>query len=386
LSTLIAIIIIGAVFLAAGGLYSIFKTQLKFIVTGLDAGFSISDVILLWKVANMCELEEQTSVYFSLPALTKCMTQISNDNDPENPDKNQKIMTKLFNYRTKLQNESDERRGLQSTKSLDKGQRLRIILPGKGVFASEIMNNGSQMIITIPKQHDMIPVTAEEWVNKVVSVYLWRKGDARYVFDSVITQSGLFIGKPALYLKHSNELTRTQKRKTVRAKCEIYGDLYIIRKPTVDYTAVETQNGYKCLIEDISESGALIRIGGKGAENVQIKLQYTIQNMLIVMFGVIRTVEYNEAENQSLLHFECIHIEEAMKNEILKYVYQILPEAEKEILEALEQTDQDNPEELSAELEKEVKEGNSNSEVVNDFSNQFDPNSVFGDELTNVGE
>ena len=59
------------------------------------------------------------------------------------------------------------------------------------------------------------------------------------------------------------------------------------------------------------------------------------------MHGIIRTVDFNESENQSLLHFECIHIEQGMKNEVLRYVYNILPEREKEVLEAISQTDDD---------------------------------------------
>jgi c-di-GMP-binding flagellar brake protein YcgR len=351
----IAIIIIVLILALIGFIYSIFKKKISFFITGLDAAFTIPDLILLWNVAKICNLEEPKSLFYSMPSLTKCMAQITNTDvkDSSGKSKNQKLIARLFDYRTKLQNETDDKKGLQSTKFLDKGQKLRILLPGKGVFASEILNNGTNLIVSVPRQKDLIPFSAEEWVGKVISVYLWRKGDAKYVFDTSVTESGLFIGQPALYLKHSNNLTRTQKRKSVRAKCEIYGNLYIIKEAVVNYDAIETQNGYRCLIEDISESGAQIKIGGKGVENVQIKLQFTIHNMLIVMFGIIRTVQYNQEENKSLLHFECVHIEPEMRNEILKFVYQILPAEEKEVIEAINQTDQDNPDENSEdELEK----------------------------------
>lgn len=342
--TLVGIILICLILLGLGSLYSVFKTRISFFVTGADSGFSFADLILLWEVAQICNLEQPLSLFWSTNALNKCMEQINNQiaNNGEEPSaKVEKLLSKLFDYRTKIQNESDDKKGLNSTKFLDRGQKVRIILPGHGVFASEITGNGNQLVISVPRQKEMIPITAEEWVDKVVSVYLWRKGDARYVFDTVVTQSGIYIGKPSLFLKHSNDLIRTQKRKAIRAKCEIYGKLFIITKPLTDYAAIETQNGYKCLIEDISEAGAQIRIGGKGAANVQIQLQFNIQNMLIVMYGVIRTVEYSEVEKQSLLHFECIHIESGMKSEILRYVYNLLPENEKEVLAALSETDDD---------------------------------------------
>ena len=153
--------------------------------------------------------------------------------------------------------------------------------------------------------------------------------------------------------------------------------LYIIKKDKIDINAIETQNGFRCLIEDISESGALIRIGGKGLQNVKIKLQYNIQNKLILMVGIIRTVEFNEEQNQSLLHFECTHIETSMRNEVLKFVYNMMPQNEKEVLEALEQTEDDENKEL-AQAQQEVKtegtegiEGENKeaaSEVANDIA------------------
>ena len=211
------------------------------------------------------------------------------------------------------------------------------------------MGNGNFLVINVPRQNNLIPYSGEDWVGKVVSVYLWRKGDARYVFDTTVTQSGLFLGKSSLFLKHSSNLVRTQKRKSVRLKCQIYGMLYIVKKDKIDINAIETQNGFRCLIEDISESGALIRIGGKGVQNVKIKLQFNIQNKLILMVGIVRTVEYNEEQNQSLLHFECTHIEPSMRNEILRFVYNMMPQNEKEVMEALEQTEDDEKASLNSE-------------------------------------
>ena len=339
--TVTFIIIILVILAVMGAVYTAFKPRINFFITGLDSGFSFAEISLLWTAAELCSLEQPTALFYSLPALTKCMTQISNMTSADSSDKNQLIMTKLFNYRTKIQNEADDKKGMTTTHSLDKGQTLRIILPGKGVFTSEIVGNGNFLVINVPRQKNLIPYSGEDWVGKVISVYLWKKGDARYVFDTTVTQSGLFLGKSSLFLKHSSNLVRTQKRKSVRVKCEIYGMLYIIKKDKIDVNAIETQNGFRCLIEDISESGALIRIGGKGVQNVKLKLQFNIHNKLILMVGVVRTVEYNEEKNQSLLHFECTHIETPMRNEVLKFVYNMMPENEKEVLEALEQTEDD---------------------------------------------
>ena len=369
---LIGIIIAISIILALAGLYSVFKQRIEFYITGLDQKFSISDLNLLWKVSQLCDLDYPKALFWSMPSLTKCMSHITSQaaaSGSENDPATQALITKLFDYRTKLQNQTDDKKGIESTMYLDRDQKLRIILPGKGVFSSKILNNGKELIIAVPRQKDMIPFTAEEWVGKFISVYLWRKGDARYVFDSTVTGHGLFVGESSISIRHSSNLIRTQKRKAVRAKCEIKANLYIITNEKIDYNAVETQNGYKCLIEDISEAGALIRIGGKGVSNVQIKLQFNIQNMLIVMFGVVRTVEYNESTNQSLLHFECIHLDQRMKNEVLSYVYNMLPEREKEVYEALKLTDTDEVEAGDENLENATAQQNADSNVTNDVQN-----------------
>lgn len=371
---IIAIIVITLFLIGFVFLYSVLKNRVKFFITGMDSGFSVHDVHLLWNVAQICELDEPSALFFSMSALTKCMNQITkqaiSDKTVENP-KYQALLSKLFAYRTKIQNESDSKKGLSSTETLEAGQLLRILLPGKGVFASKVVANGKMIIITLPKQKDMIVISAEDWVGKVLNVYFWRKGDAQYVFDSVVMQQGVYLGKTSLFLKQSYNLTRTQKRRAVRAKCEIYAELFFVKKSQNDNHVIESKNGFKCLLMDISESGALIKIGGKGRENIKIKLQFSIRSKLIIMLGIVRKVEYNQEKNMSYLHFECTNIEQSMKNEILAFVYNMLPESEKEVLEAIKQTESDS---LEMQNKSENFSDSESEKVFNQGEKQFDNN------------
>ncbi len=99
----IAIIIIVLILALIGFLYSTFKEKVSFFITGLDAAFTIPDLILLWNVAKICNLEEPKSLFYSLPSLTKCMAQITNTDvkDISGKSKNQKLIARLFDYRTK---------------------------------------------------------------------------------------------------------------------------------------------------------------------------------------------------------------------------------------------------------------------------------------------
>lgn len=354
MSYILAALIISAVIIAGlVKLYLLFKEKINFFLRGFDEGFHIADLSTLWKVSQLCNLEEPVSLFYSMPSLSKCISHIKTQSEATgvlNAAKFQKLLTKLYEFRNKIEKNEDKKRGLESTQSLSNHQKLRIILPGKGVFSSEIVNNGRELTISLPTQKGQITVDGKSWVGQTVNVYLWRTGDARYVFDTTVTHEGLFIGKPSLSLKHTTNLIRTQKRNAIRSKCHIFAELYILKEKAIDYNLIETKPGYKCLLEDISEKGALIRIGGKGVPNIQIRLQFQVNNRLVVMFGIVRTVEFNAELNQSRLHFECVHIDPAMKNQILSYVYNIMSDSEKEIYDAMALTDTDEKtEENSAE-------------------------------------
>lgn len=345
-------IVTALVILAVGKIYALNKVRLDFFFRGTDEGFTGPEINLLWKLSDECHLEEPVALFYSLPALSRCISHIKTkaENEGElNSEKIQNMLTRLYKFRNKIEREADKMRGLDSTRALSDHQKLRIILPGKGVFSSEIMNNGKLMTIKVPTQKGQITIDGKRWIGESISVYLWRAGDARYVFDTKVASEGIFLGKPCINLEQTTTLVRTQKRNAIRAKCHILASHYILKEKVINYNEISTKPGLKCLLEDISENGAMIRIGGKGVPGIQIRLQFQLDSRLVVMFGVVRTVEYNAELKQSRLHFECIHIEPVMKNIVLSYVFNILPEKEKEIYAALSLTDTDEKDELLAE-------------------------------------
>lgn len=324
----------------------VFQVQIQFFMMGQDQGFKFNEIILLWKLAKESEIEEPLKLYVSVPTLNMAISKVimnAKENGTESLESTQNFIAKLYDYRTKIDLEHDSKKGLESTKYLEKGQRLRIILKGKGVFASEILNVGHELIIQLPLQKNVRTVDPDEWVTHDVSVYLWRKGDAGYVFDTRVTNAGIFQGQSVIYLAHTNQLERAQKRKSVRSACQIYAQLYFIDTTAEpNYDALEVEPGYKCLLEDISEDGAMIRIGGLGRQNVKIKIQFEIDERIIIMFGIIRAVEFNQQANQSRLHFECLHIEKEMKNKILEFIYRDLSEDTKNELTALAEVEEES--------------------------------------------
>lgn len=344
----ILIVLSGIAFLLLlAWLYKIFSHKIEFYSVGLDSKFTWAEISMLWKLGKDTKMSEPLSLFFSVKALSNCISNIietSKKDGTENSPQVQNFLEKLYKLRTKIELATDSKRGLDSSRTLDNNQKIRIVLKGSGLFASKIINNGSEIVVSLPLQDGKVKLKPRQWEGKNISVYLWRKGDAGYVFDTKVVHTGLFYGTQVLFLQHSKNILRVQKRKSFRTECHIEAQLYIIKSEITDYSTVETAPGYRCLIEDISSDGALMRIGGKGVANVQMKIQFELDGTLIIMYAVVRSVEYNATNNQSRLHMECFHLDPAMKNAILTFVYKIIPEEEKNTEVALTELEKENDE------------------------------------------
>ena len=343
----ILVLIIAIVLLVVVRIILNFSDKIKFISKGLDSGFKLKQINLLWKLAKTSGLEDPTSLFLSVYALNKSIAYVlstAKANHTENTKETQEFLTKLYQYRTEVELEPSQKGGLKSSKGISVGQKLRIVLKGQGIFSSTVLGNGRNLTISLPLKNNIIVIGAEDWVGKQISVYLWRVNDANYIFDTYVKETGVFNSKVVLNLEQTDNLIRAQKRKSVRCQCKIPARLYIVKSETEDLSAPESGEGLRCIIEDISEGGAFIRIGGKAQKNMQIKLQFTIDESLIVMHGFIKGVEYLEGQNQSRLHFEAEEVDPRMKISILTYVYNVLPQEEKEVLEATTLAQKDSEE------------------------------------------
>ncbi len=354
----IAFLITVAIIALVARLYVLNDKKIQFYAKGLDSNFKFAEISTLWKLSKKAKLDDPIALYVSLSEFNNCILKYIEDEKAKGTDKSfqtQQFLTKLYDYRTRIALDTDGKRGLESTKSLNLGQKLRIILPGKGVFSAKVLSNGNDLIVTRPvqedkKNHRFNMPECEMWIGHSVSIYFWRKGDAGYAFDTTVFEAGIFQGHDCLFMRHSDKLDRIQKRQSIRCECNIYAQMYIIKTAVVDYNTVNTEEGYRCLLEDISEDGALIRIGGVGKSNVQIKLQFNLNDTFIMMYGVVRAVEYNKDIDQSRLHFECTHIEPAMKNAVLSYVYAVIPQDQKERTQALMESEKDSTEDSQTQV------------------------------------
>jgi c-di-GMP-binding flagellar brake protein YcgR len=205
-----------------------------------------------------------------------------------------------------------------------------------------VVKNSSQYI-TISRPVNQKIQMDRSWTGLPVSVYFWRHDDAGYVFDSEILDEVFSKGISSLKISHADTLFRTQKRKSVRIKTHKPAFLYLLSAEE-EPGKIETVPGLKCFLEDLSETGCAVTIGGKASEGIRIKVQFALDNSPISMSGTVRSIEYKEDTNRSLLHVEADELPLESRNQILGEVFGMLSEDE---------TDEELPFRIPAEAEKE---------------------------------
>jgi c-di-GMP-binding flagellar brake protein YcgR len=303
------------------------KSWIKFFAKGKDAGFSLGEIELLRRLAVRSGLSDPSSLFWSQYELDNCIrnmvrsVRLSGGGDKSSQD----FLSKLYDYRTRVEMKKPRiRNGISATRQIEEGQSLRFLLEGQGVFGSKILKNTSQFItINRPNSSRLPPKFS--WVGAAISVYFWREDDAGYVFDTAVQDEVFSKGKFALKINHGTTLSRTQRRRSVRIKLHKAAFLYFPGHEALS-NSIELKPGLKCFIENLSDSGCGVLIGGNAMAEMGIKVQFILNNTPICISGIVRSTEYDEEKNQSLLHVEANAMNIETRNHILGEVFGMLPE------------------------------------------------------------
>jgi hypothetical protein len=84
---------------------------------------------------------------------------------------------------------------------------------------------------------------------------------------------------------------------------------------------IETDPGLRCILEDISDTGCAVTVGGKSDSGMKVKVQFALNNAPTCMSGTIRSTSYHEDTGRSLLHIEADPLPLETRNRILGEVF-----------------------------------------------------------------
>jgi hypothetical protein len=79
--------------------------------------------------------------------------------------------------------------------------------------------------------------------------------------------------------------------------------------------------GLKCVLDNISDTGCAVTIGGKAVPGLRVEIQFALDTSPVTVCGTVRSVNYNEDANRSVLHIEADPLSPDVRNEILGEIF-----------------------------------------------------------------
>jgi hypothetical protein len=301
----------------------------SFYAKGKESGFSFAEVNLLRKVAVENRMKNPTSLFWSISQLDKSIRgmiiKLRSENRIDEDDA-QLLLSKLFDFRKNVEFDLPKYKlGIKSTRKLPNRQRLTINVPGAGAYTTQIAENLRRYIAISYPEGPKLPKEFS-WKGSNINVYFWRHDDAGYVFESRVIDDFYAQKYPILHIAHSDNLVRSQKRRSIRVDTDIPAYVFPMKSIEQANEMTEKSGGLRCKIRDISEDGSALLIGGRAKVGMPLKLQFKLSKTTLAMPGVIKGVNYNENKNQSILHVQAKPLSAPTRNRILMFVYDIFGE------------------------------------------------------------
>jgi len=336
---LIPILVVTAIILVAGYFLMYFSREksgnwIAFFSKGKEAGFTTKDLEQIRKIVTNCDIKDPAGIFKSqkqfetvIRSMINAMRLSGELNDPSV----QMFLSKLFDFCKKIEMETSENKiRITNSRQISEGQTLRILVAGTGVFKSEVVKNfGNYLTISRPVNSKTNMST--QWSGVKISIYFWREDDAGYVFDTEVIDEVFSKGISSLKVEHNDSLFRTQKRKSMRMKFKKPAFLYLINDIENPHK-LEKSPGLKCMMDDISDSGCAYKVSGQASSGLRLKVQFSLNKYPICIPGTVRSVDFNQDLNTSLIHMEADPLPIAVRNHILCEVFNMLQDEDEEEL------------------------------------------------------
>ncbi|MDR1870211.1 MAG: PilZ domain-containing protein [Treponema sp.] len=324
----IAVALIGVMFFTRAGKKEKTKgSVIQFFTKGKEAGFSIRELEQIRKLAANCNIDDPATIFTSQKHLEICIKSVVNavrmSGDSESPGI-QDFLSRLFDYCKEVGiRNAEQKTTITNTRQISEGQVLRVLVPGTGVFRSEVIKN-IEGYLTVSRPVNQKSSSSMQWSGLRISVYFWREDDAGYVFDSEVLDEVFSKGISAIKIVHNDSLFRTQKRKSLRVK--IYKSAFLYMVNNEDPHRLETVPGLRCKLEDISDTGCAFRVKGQASIGLRFKVQFSLDRIPICIPGTVRSIDYLPEDDISILHMEADVLPIATRNHILCEVFDMLPD------------------------------------------------------------
>ena len=317
-----AILLVGGIILLrrlGGGSFP----WLQFYTKGKESGFIFKEINLLPRMAVQSQMANPTSLFCSIKRLDHCIRDciVRFRGEDQSADMEANVLiAKMFELRKKIEFQQPKWKiGLKSTKDIAPRTKFSLNVPGAGTYSSMLVENQSRYMALAYPEGKAVP-EGFAWTGQKVAMRFWRTNDAGYQFIGRVIDDHSGKQYPIIHVAHTDNLVRAQRRRSVRVDTSLAWQLYPLRRIEDANEVPEQKPGLRCRLQDLSEEGAAILVGGRAKAGMAVKYQFELAGSTIVMCGVVRRVNFNGNNNRSILHIEAAGTGLSTKNEVLTWV------------------------------------------------------------------
>ncbi len=305
---------------------------IQFYTKGKEAGFTFREINLLRIVSTETKIDNPTALFWSIKQLDRSVKEIIlklRSRDLEEDEESNRLLSKLFDLRKRVEFDLPRYKlGLRSSREISQRQRVKITLPGAGPFLAMFIENHPRYFALSYPQGRGLP-EGYSWKGQQIGIHFWRTDDAGYFFKTKVTEDFFNRKYPIIHVAHTDNIVRTQKRRSVRVPMNNPASVYPLRTVESANEMVEESRGLRCRLKDLSEDGVAIMVGGRTRAGIPLKIQFNLSDKPLVMCGTVKGANYDAKKNVSVLHIQAVPPGIQTRNHILTYVYNLFSDQEK---------------------------------------------------------
>lgn len=232
----------------------------------------------------------------------------------------------MINTYYRLRNKVVRRRGVkgvQTTKELPVGAKLRIGVENYGTFSVDVNTNIDEYLgISIPV---LPPGRMVAWNKKKVNCSYWKEDDAAYNFITKVMDVLISEEAQSICLKHTDKIARVQKRRHPRKNIRLpvlFSRVRVIEEEGKKKARVDKKDSHWGTIIDISVGGLSIETAVPIDKNNYVKTQFELrEDYKVTAFGKVKRIERDGARRTWMMHVQFTKIDKKHKNEIYSVLY-----------------------------------------------------------------
>lgn len=287
-----------------------------------EKGFSPSEINLMYKYIEQSPFQNAFILASKKSNIESFINKLLNYIPTIPPDilsniDKEKEKNICYNILNKLDYIYSKSQPLTSTRGIPVGKKVRLFIKEYGYFYTEVLLNvEGGLIVAKPNREDI-----KDWL-KPVTVFFFLDNDAGYSFNSTIEEEVSEHHLKGLFIRHTDLLTRYQKRKYLRKEAQFYVTY------SFAYEQPSANNKSKIMIDSAEFDGTVIDISAGGVSfetmkeakaNQLIKLTIYMQRNNINAIG--RIIRVSKKANKFIYFVKFLKITPQEQNLIHEYIF-----------------------------------------------------------------